>query len=73
MNLVHCGLTYQSCVIYLDDAIVFVKDFCTHAARLEYVFLKLTSQGAQATAHRLHPQAPRSASHQLVPTFVIHH
>ena len=34
IDLVLCGLTYVSCLVYLDDIIVFAKDFETHAAHL---------------------------------------
>ena len=41
MDLVLCGLTYMSCLVYLDDIIVFGKDFNTHAVRLKEVFKRL--------------------------------
>ena len=41
MDLVLCGLTYESCLVYLDDIIVFAKEFDTHVKRLEEVFERL--------------------------------
>jgi len=33
MDLVLCGLTYSTCMVYLDDIIVFSRDFDTHVQR----------------------------------------
>ena len=41
MDLALCGLTYFSCLVYLDDIIVFAKDFSTHMQRLREVFERL--------------------------------
>ena len=38
MDLVLCGLTYDSCLVYLDDIIVFARDFQSHRDRLQEVF-----------------------------------
>lgn len=50
MDLVLCGLTYISCLVYLDDIIVFAPDFDTHIARLREVFDRL-----RAANLKLHP------------------
>jgi len=41
MDLVLCGLTYETCLVYLDDIIVFSCDFDSHLARLREVFARL--------------------------------
>ena len=41
MDLVLCGLTYETCLVYLDDIIVFSRDFESHLQRLREVFLRL--------------------------------
>ena len=45
MDLVLCGLTYVSCLVYIDDIIVFAKDFRTHLDRLAEVFERLRQAG----------------------------
>jgi Reverse transcriptase (RNA-dependent DNA polymerase) len=49
MDLVLCGLTYESCLVYLDDIIVFARDFDAHVERLREVFERL-----QAANLKLH-------------------
>jgi len=41
MDLVLCGLTYETCLVYLDDIIVFSRDFDSHLDRLREVFTRL--------------------------------
>ena len=41
MDLVLCGLTYETCLVYLDDIIVFSRDFDTHLERLREIFTRL--------------------------------
>jgi len=41
MDLILCGLSYDSCMVYLDDVIVFLVDFETHLQRLQTVFERL--------------------------------
>jgi len=41
MDLVLCGLTYETCLVYLDDIIVFSRDFDTHLTRLREIFTRL--------------------------------
>jgi len=45
MDLVLCGLTYVTCLVYLDDIIVSAKDFNTHLSRLAEVFERLKQAG----------------------------
>ena len=41
MDLVLCGLTYETCLVYLDDIIVFSRDFDSHLERLQEIFSRL--------------------------------
>jgi len=41
MDLVLCGLTYLTCLVYLDDIIVFSSDFDSHIERLREIFDRL--------------------------------
>ena len=41
MDLVLCGLTYETCLVYLDDIIVFSSDFDSHIIRLKEIFGRL--------------------------------
>jgi len=41
MDLVLCGLTYETCLVYLDDIIVFSRDFDTHLELLREIFTRL--------------------------------
>jgi len=45
MDLVLCGLTYESCLVYLDDIIVFGQDFDSHVRRLREIFDRLQMVG----------------------------
>jgi len=38
MDLVLCGFTYVTCLVYLDDIIVYSRDFDSHVQRLQEVF-----------------------------------
>jgi len=49
IDLVLCGLTYETCLVYLFDIIVFSKDFDTHLNRLREIFRRL--QGANLKLH----------------------
>jgi len=50
MDLVLCGLTYESVLVYLDDIIVFSRDFESHVQRLRDVFGRLRKANL-----KLHP------------------
>jgi len=41
MDRVLCGLTYETCLVYLDDIIVFSPDFDSHVERLEEIYRRL--------------------------------
>ena len=43
MDVVLCGLSYQTCLVYLDDIIVFGRTFEEQLERLEEVFKRLRS------------------------------
>ena len=49
MDLVLCGLTYVTCLVYLDDIIVYSRDFDSHVQRLQEVFDRL--RGASLKLH----------------------
>ena len=49
MDLVLCGLTYVTCSVYLDEIIVYSRDFDTHVQRLQEVLEKL--RGANLKLH----------------------
>jgi hypothetical protein len=50
MDLVLCGLSYETCMVYLDDIIVYATDFQEHLQRLEQIFERLRSANL-----KLHP------------------
>ena len=41
MDLVLCGLTYETCLVYVDDIIVFSRDFDSHVEHLREIFDRL--------------------------------
>ena len=41
MDFVLCGLTYETYLVYLDDIIVFSRDFGNHIERLQQIFDRL--------------------------------
>jgi len=41
MDLILCGLTYMTCLVYLDDIIVYASNFETHLERVRQVFSRL--------------------------------
>ena len=45
MELVLNGLQWQSCLIYLDDVIVFSDNFNDHMKRLETVLDRMSKAG----------------------------
>ena len=45
MDLVLCGLTFEACMVYLDDIIIFGPDFDTHLERLQLVFERVRQAG----------------------------
>ena len=49
MDLVLCGLTYVTCLVYLDDIIVYSRDFDSHVQRLQEVLERL--RGANLKLH----------------------
>ena len=50
MDFVLCGLSYQTCMVFLDDIIVFAPNFEGHLDRLEEIFQRLRSANL-----KLHP------------------
>jgi len=43
MDFVLCGLSYMTCLVYLDDIIIFGKSFEEQLARLLEVFSRISS------------------------------
>ena len=43
MDFVLCGLSYMTCLVYLDDIIIFGKSFEEQLARLREVFSRIRS------------------------------
>jgi predicted aspartyl protease len=54
MDLVLCGLTYEACMVYLDDIVIFSSDFDTHISRLQQVFERLRQAGLKLKASKCH-------------------
>jgi len=52
MDLVLCGLTYESYLVYLDDIIVFSKDFESHVQRVREVFDRLRAANLKLHAKK---------------------
>ena len=50
MDLVMCGLTFEACMVYLDDIIIFSNDFDTHIIRLQQVFERIRQAGLKLKA-----------------------
>ena len=45
IDLVLAGLTWETCLVHIDDVIVFCKTFDQHEERLSTVFQRLRSAG----------------------------
>ena len=45
MELIFAGLSYEVTLVYLDDVIVFGRNFEEHLKRLELVFQRLSENG----------------------------
>ena len=54
MDLVMAGLSYEICLVYLDDIIVFSKDLSTHLLRLELIFIRLEAAGLKLKPSKCH-------------------
>lgn len=52
MDLVLCGLTYEACMVYLDDIIVISNDFDTHIDRLKQVLGRIRQAGLKLKASK---------------------
>src|SRR5208282_1124204 len=52
MDLVLCGLTFEACMVYLDDIIIFGPDFDTHLDRLRLVFERVRQAGLKLKASK---------------------
>jgi hypothetical protein len=52
MDLVLCGLTFEACMVYLDDIIIFGPDFDTHLSRLKLVFDRVRQAGLKLKASK---------------------
>src|ERR1043165_1249582 len=54
MNLVMSGLNYVSCLVYLDDIIVFAANLDDHLARLAQVLARLSQAGLKLKPSKCH-------------------
>ena len=45
MECVLAGLHWETCLVYLDDVIIFGKDFDTHLSRLDEVLTRIHEAG----------------------------
>ena len=54
MQCVLSGLTYEQCIIYLDDIVVFGGSFQQHLERLKTVFLHLKKAGMKLKPSKCH-------------------
>jgi hypothetical protein len=54
MDMVLSGLTYEMCMVYLDDVIVFSETFEDHIDRLEQVFTRLKEAGLKLKPSKCH-------------------
>lgn len=54
LELVMSGLTYEICLVYLDDVIVFGKDFDEHRRRLEIVMSRLEKANLKLKPSKCH-------------------
>src|SRR5208282_1522286 len=52
MDLVLCGLTFEACMVYLDDIIIFGPDYDTHLSRLRLVFERVRKAGLKLKASK---------------------
>ena len=52
MNAVLAGLTWKSCLVYLDDIIVFSKTFSDHIQRLREVLTRIRGAGLQLSSEK---------------------
>jgi len=52
MDLVLCGLTFVTCLIYLDDRIVYTNDFETHLSRVREVIARLQAANLKLRASK---------------------
>ncbi|KRZ52308.1 Retrovirus-related Pol polyprotein from transposon 17.6 [Trichinella nativa] len=54
METVLCGLHWTTCMVYLDDIIVFSKDAAEHLEKLEEVFSRLQGAGLKIKPSKCH-------------------
>ena len=52
MDLVLCGLTYLTCLVYLEDIIVYANNFETHISRVREVFSRLRAANLKLHANK---------------------
>ena len=52
MDLVLRGLTWKSCLVYIDDIIIYSKTFAEHLVHLAQVFAALTKAGLRLSAKK---------------------
>jgi len=52
MDLVLCGLTFEACMVYLDDIVIFSSDFETQLSRITQVFDRIRQAGLKLKASK---------------------
>ena len=52
MDLVLCRLTFEACMVYLDDIIIFGPHYDTHLSRLRLVFERVRKAGLKLKASK---------------------
>ena len=52
LDLVLCGLTFEVCMVYFDDIIIFEPDYDTHLSRLRLVFERVRKVGLKLKASK---------------------
>jgi hypothetical protein len=59
MEQVFAGLTLETCLIYIDDIVVFARDFKSHLQRLQQVFDRIRKYGFKLKAKKCHFGEPK--------------
>lgn len=54
MECVLAGLTFEYCLVYLDDIVVFSADLDQHLRRLTVIFQHLSAAGLKLKANKCH-------------------
>ena len=66
METVLRGLQWKTLLVYLDDVIIFSKDFKSHLERLEEVLLRFEEANLKLKAKKCHFLPKRSATWDIL-------